>query len=404
MSRFFAYDPDQAYLLPPNVNDVLGADHLCFHVHRVVERLDVSEFEQAYSEEGRLAYPPRMMLKVWLYAFCLQVCSTRRLEQRIREDLAFRYLAGGLSPDHKTLSEFLRRHRYAINSVFTQVLEIARKAGMVRLGHVAIDSTRVKANASRWSVVNVDQIARDQRARDRRQVRRFQQKANEPDPNEEGGISLSAEQRQSLEGEVEGMREGLKPLARGRRNEVCRADPDSRFLRGREGWVLGYTADVAVSDDHFIVASRVTQNATDNDSLLPLADEVERRCKARPKKITADAGFFSGRALHGLHDRGIQAYVPDNNLTHEMNTGERTGGKIGRTTIRDPEHLRMRKRLRTRQGRKMYRRRQAVVEPVLGILKEQRGIRRFRRRGLAAVETEWLMVVISYNIGRMLNV
>lgn len=404
MSRFFLYDPDQAYLLPPNVKDVLGANHLCFHVHRVVEGLDVSEFEQAYGEEGRLAYPPRMMLKVWLYAFCLQVSSTRRLEQRIREDLAFRYLAGGLAPDHKTLSEFLRRHRRAINSVFTQVLEMARKAGMVRLGHVAIDSTRVKANASRWSVAHIDQIARDQRAGDRRQVRRFQHKASQPDPNEEGGMSLNAEQQQGLNSQIEGMGKGLKPLVRGRRNEVCLTDPDSRFLRGREGWILGYTADVAVSDDHFIVATRITQNATDNDSLLAMADEVNRQCKARPDRITADAGFFSGRALHGLRDRGIEAYVPDNNLTHEMNAGERAGIKIGRMTIRDPEHLRVRERLRTPEGRKIYRRRQAVVEPVFGVLKVQRGIGRFRRRGLAAVGTEWLVMAIAYNIRRMLTV
>jgi transposase len=401
MSRFFSYDPDQAYLLPPNVKDVLGADHLCFHVHRVVEALDVSEFEKAYGDEGRLAYPPRMMLKVWLYAFCLQVSSTRRLEQRVREDLAFRYLAGGLSPDHKTLSEFLRRHRYAINSVFTQVLEIARKAGMARLGHVAIDSTRIKANASRGSVVSADQLARDQRSRDRRQIRKFQQKASAPDPNEEGGVRLSAEQQQNLNGQVNGVSEGLKPLGRERRNEASLTDPDSRFLRGPEGWVLGYTADLAVSDDHFIVATRVTQNTTDNDSLLAMADEVEQQCKSRPEKISADAGFFSGRGLHGLRDRGIQVYVPDPNLIHEMNTGVQAGGKIGRTTIRDPEHLRVRERLRTPEGRKIYRRRQALVEPVFGILKEQRGMRRFRRRGLAAVGTEWLMVAIAYNIGRL---
>jgi transposase len=404
MSRFFAYDPDQAYLLPPNVKDVLGADHLCFHVHRVVEALDVSHFEKAYSEEGRLAYPPRMMLKVWLYAFCLQVISTRRLEQRVKEDLAFRYLAGGLTPDHKTLSEFLRRHRLAINTVFTQVLEMARQAGMVRLGHVAIDSTRVKANASRWSVVNVDQTARDQRARDRRQARRFQQRASEPDPNEEGGVSLSSEQQKELDQQTERLQGGLQALARGRRNEVCLTDPDSRFLRGRQGWVLGYTADVAVSEDHFIVATRVTQNATDNDSLLPMVDEVEKQCKTRPERITADAGFFSGRGLHGLRDRGIQAYIPDNNLTHEMNTGQRAGGRIGRTTIRDREHLRVRQRLRTPEGRKIYRRRQAIVEPVLGILKEQRGIRQFRRRGITAVSTESQMAAIAYNIKRMTTV
>src|SRR3984893_9749410 len=110
MSRFFAYDPNQAYLLPPNVKDVLGGEHLCFWLHAMVEQFDLSQFEQAYGAEGRLAYPPSMMLKVWLYAFCLGVNSTRRLERRIHEDLAFRYLAGGLRPDHKTLSEFLRRH------------------------------------------------------------------------------------------------------------------------------------------------------------------------------------------------------------------------------------------------------------------------------------------------------
>lgn len=164
MSRFHRYEPGQGYLLPPSIGEVLGENHLAFHVHRVVERLDVSEFERAYSREGRLAYPPRMMLKVWLYAFCLGLTSTRRLEQRVREDLALRYLAGGLQPDHKTLSEFLRRHRKAINDVFTQVLGMARGAGMAKLGHVAIDSTRVQANAARHSVVELEQAARDQRA------------------------------------------------------------------------------------------------------------------------------------------------------------------------------------------------------------------------------------------------
>ncbi len=123
MSRFHGYEPDQAMLLPPNVRDVLGADHLCFHVHRVIEALEMSEFEGAYASEGRQAYPPQMMLKVWLYAFCLGVTSTRRLEQRIREDLAFRYLAGGLGPDHKTLSEFVRRHRGAINDEVVKLAE-----------------------------------------------------------------------------------------------------------------------------------------------------------------------------------------------------------------------------------------------------------------------------------------
>ena len=352
MSRFFDYDPEQAYLLPPNVKDVLGSAHLCFRVHAMVEQLAVSRFEQAYGAEGRLAYPPQMMLKVWLYAFCLGVSSTRRLERRIREDMAFRYLAGGLEPDHKTLSEFLRRHRRAINDLFTQVVQMARRAGLGKLGHVAIDSTRVRAQASRHRVVSWEQLRRAQWARDRRRVRAFQQKASGQDAEEDGGVRLSAEQQQALS------EQALPALPKKGRQQVSLTDPESRFLRTAQGWELGYASDLAVSDDHLIVATRVTQNATDKDSLVAMVDEVERNCRARPEKVTGDSGFFSGRALREVKERGIELYVPDNNLRHEMTTGERAEG-IGQRRIRDPEHLRMRDKLRTRQGREMYRRRQA---------------------------------------------
>jgi transposase len=394
MSRFFDYDPNQAYLLPPNVKDVLGSEHLCFFVHRAVEGCDLQRFEQAYGEEGRLAYPPAMMLKVWLYAFCLRVTSTRRLERRIQEDLAFRYLAGGLAPDHKTLSEFLRRHRRAINDLFTQVVQMARRAGMGKLGHVAIDSTRIRANASRRSVVEWERAQRQQWARDRRLVRGFQQKASAQDPEEEGGLALSAEQQEAL------TQQPIPALPKKGRQQVSRTDPESRFLRTARGWELGYTTDLAVSDDHLIVGTRVTQNATDNGSLVPMVDEVERRCQARPEKVTGDSGFFSGRAVQEMKRRGIDLYVPDNNLKHEMDTGEWAAG-IGKNRIRDPEHHRMREKLRSPAGRQVYRRRQAVVEPVFGILKEQRGMRKFHRRGLEAVTTEWLMAAIAYNLTRM---
>jgi transposase len=394
MSRFFAYDPEQAYLLPPNVKDVLGRGHLCFFVHAAVEQFDLRQFEQAYGSEGRLAYPPAMMLKVWLYAFALGVNSTRRLERRVQEDLALRYLAGGLQPDHKTLSEFLRRHRRAINDVFTQVVQLARRAGMGKLGHVAIDSTRVRANASRHRMVELPD--RQQWAQDRRRVRAFQQKAAAQDPEEEGGVQLSRQQQEKL------AEQEIPALPKKGRRQLSTTDPDSRFLRTAEGWTLGYTADLAVSDDHLIVAARVTQSAADNASLVPMVEEVERSCGERPQKVTGDSGFFSGAALHEMKRRGIDLYVPDNNLRHEMSTGKRAGG-IGRCAIRDPEHLRLREKLRSPQGRRIYQRRQAVVEPVFGILKEQRGMRKFRRRGLAAVTTEWMLAVIAYNLTRMAN-
>src|SRR5215471_2098099 len=149
MPNYLPYSPDQAELLPAHVKDVLGADHLCFLVHEVVEALDLRTFDDEDEDVGgQRAYDPRLMLKVWLYGFSVNVRTTRKLEQRIREDLGFRYLAGGATPDHKTLSEFHRRHRDAITAMFTEVLMFLRRAGMARLGAVAIDSTRVKANAS----------------------------------------------------------------------------------------------------------------------------------------------------------------------------------------------------------------------------------------------------------------
>jgi hypothetical protein len=290
------------------------------------------------------------------------------------------------------LSEFLRRHRRAINDLFTQVVQLARRAGLGQLGHVAIDSTRVRASASRHKMVELGD--RQQWAQDRRLVRSFQQKAAAQDPEEEGGVRLSREQQEKLAAQE------IPALPKKGRQQLSSTDRDSRFLRTAEGWTLGYTADLAVSDDHLIVAARVTQNATDNASLVPMVDEVERSCGERPQKVTGDSGFFSGAALHEMKRRGIDLYVPDNNLRHEMQSGQPAKG-IGRCTIRDPEHLQLREKLRSPQGRRMYQRRQAVVEPVFGILKEQRSMRKFRRRGLAAVTMEWMMAAIAYNLTRM---
>ena len=152
MPNFYEYNPEQGYLLPPSVRDVLGKEHLCFFVHGAVEKMDLAAFEGSYSEQGHPGYHPALLLKVWLYAYALGITSSRRLEQRIREDLAFRYLAGGAQPDFWALNEFRKRHGRALNDVFTQVVELARSLGMGKLGHVAIDSTRVAANAAADSV------------------------------------------------------------------------------------------------------------------------------------------------------------------------------------------------------------------------------------------------------------
>ena len=395
--KFLPYSPDQVSLLPPSVKDVLGKDHLCFFLRRVVARLDLRGLEQAYAEEGRPGYHPALLVSVWLYAYGLGITSARRLEQRIREDLAFRYLAGGAQPDFWTLNEFRRRHPKALNDLFTQVVELARAAGLGRLGHVAIDSTRIADNASPQHTETVAKL-RAERARLRRQIRRWQQACGADDPNEQAGLELPPAERQALEKRLAEIPGRLQEL---RKREVKRrstTDPDSRFLHQRGRFVLGYTATLAASEDHLIVEQRAGQNPTDYESLVPVVEAVTARCAERPHQVSADSGFFTLPNVHALEAQGIEVYVPDAVLAKELNTGRRVQGAA---PVRDRAQRRMGRKLRDPEGRAVYQRRKATVEPVFGVLKEQRGMRRFRLRGLAKVGIELALACTAYNLTRM---
>ncbi len=335
------------------------------------------------------------MVSVWLYAYALGITSSRRLEQRVREDLAFRYLAGGAQPDFWTLNEFRQRHPKALNDLFTQVVELAREAGLGRLGHVAIDSTRVKANASPNRAESEAKL-RAERLRVRRQIRRWQQACNAEDPNETPGLELAAQECARLErrlAEIPRRLEQLKKCGLKRRSVT---DPESRFLKERKGFVLGYTVTMAASEDHLIVEQRVSQEATDNGLLVPVVEAVKQRCGEAPGQVSADSGFFALDALKALEPRKIDAYVPDSNLARLLNRGGRL-----RCRATDPVHRQMRQKLRRSAGRAIYGRRQALIEPVFGVLKEQRGMRQFRRRGLEKVGVEVALAATAYNLTRL---
>ena len=388
-----------------HVSEVLGSDHLCFFVHRVVERLDLSRYTEAYGAEGGLLYHPSLMLKVWLYAYALGVTSSRRLERRIREDLAFRYLAGGAEPDYWALNAFRKRHGRALNDSFTQVLELARQMGLRQMGTVAIDATRIKASASpdktvkqRYVKVRAMRRARGERLEARLKVRRWQRACDADDPNENAGSRVDA----PLEA-VEQMPATLAKLSRPARQKTVRrsvTDPDARFLRARGGrFVLGYTAEIGVSNDHLIVAQRVTQEATDNASLEPMVDLIEATCNQSPDAVVADSGYYSNWNVERMQQRGIDAYVPDSNLARELNLGQKANDL--RST--DPHHIRMRAKMRTERGSNLYRRRKALVEPVFGVLKEQRQLNHFRMRSLDKVAIEFTLATIAYNLTRLHN-
>ena len=392
MSRFKVYNPDQAYLLPPSVRDELGEKHLCFFVRGVIERLDMSVFELSYSIEGGELYAPQLMLGVWLYAYALGITSARQVERRVVEDLAFRYLAAGERVDNWALSAFRRRHGRALNDAFTQVLEWAQQQGMVKLGRVAIDSTRIAANASK-DRVDSEQALRDTRAQLRRQVRTWQ-KAADRDDQEPGGLEVAIG---ALNRALAEMPRRMERLKKSGLKKLSRTDEDARFMRQRgDKFVLGYSAEITVSDDHLIVAQRVTQNVTDNDSLVPMIDQTEQRCGAPPGAALADSGFFSIDNLNQMEQRNIDAYVPDSNMARALNLGGRC-----RTRACVPAHRRMRAKLRSPAGEAAYARRKAVVEPVFGVLKQQRGMRQFRTRGLQNVNNEFTLATLAFNITRL---
>jgi Transposase DDE domain len=262
-----------------------------------------------------------------------------------------------------------------MNDVFTQVVELARSAGLGKLGHVAIDSTRIAANAARDSVETMEKL-RAERAKIRKRIRRWQQQCDGEAPNEGPGTALAREEMGKLEERLQQIPRRIERLKKSGMKKLSRVDEDSRFLRDRQGFTLGYTATLGVSEDHLIVAQQVGQASTDNDLPVPLVDQVERQCGERPAEVSADSGFFSLDNLHAMEERKIEAYVPDTNLARVLNRG----GKLKQRAC-DRAHRRMRRKLRSPDGRRRYRRRREVVEPVWGVLKEQRGMRGFACAG-----------------------
>jgi transposase len=394
MSRFYAYTPEQGYLLPPNVADELGEDHLCFFVRRVVRQLDLSVFRESYSLEGGMLYAPELMLGVWLYAYATGMTSARRLSQRLGEDLALRFLAGGARVDNWALSAFRRRHARALNNAFTQILEMARSLGLGKLGRVAIDSTRIKANASPDGM-DTEQTLRNMRAKLRRNIRRWQQ-ACDKDDTEPGGLRVAIE---DAERKLAELPQRLERLRKSGQAKLSRTDADARFLRCRRGFELGYTGEIAMSEDHLIVAQRVTQESTDNASLSPMVEQIKLECGSPPEEVLADSGYFSIKNLEWLEQQEINACLPDSNMARSLNLGKRCKGRA-----RAAAHRRMRQKLRSSSGRQAYAQRKTLVEPGFGVLKEQRGMRQFRTRGKEKVANEFTLANIAYNLTRMYSV
>ena len=436
------YHPNQLLLLPPSLHDWLPDDHLAYFVSDLVDSFDLSAIESTYEDEARGGppYHPAMMVKLLVYGYCTGVYSSRRIARHVAEDVAFRVLAAGNTPDFRTISDFRLRHLNALTSLFEQTLQLARKAGLMKLGHVALDSTKLRANASKHKAMSYGRMKTEE-ARLAAEVAAMLKQAAAIDAEEdrrygrdvrgdelpaelrrredrlrkirEAKAALETEAKQRAEAEQVQRRE-KPPGSPGRPPKPPRetpaekaqynfTDPQSCIVRDADGaFIQGYNAQAAVDATHqLIVATDVTAQPADACHLVPMVTAIKQRTGRRPRRLTADAGYFSEANLTAKPVHGIDLYIGVRKDKHTQAPESAPRGRIPQNcTIKE----RMLRKLCTKAGRRVYSRRKAVVEPVLGHIKAARGFDRFRLRGVWKVKGEWTLVTLAHNICRLFRV
>ena len=441
--RYREYEPEQMYLLPVSMREWLPQDHLCYFVRDVVGQLDLSEIYRSYdnSQGGQPPYHPVMMTSLLFYAYCVGVASSRKIEAKTYEDVAFRVLSADNHPDHDTISEFRHRHLKALAGLFVQVLRLCRQAGLVKLGHICLDGTKVRANASRHKAMSYARMEVRERELEEK-VAELLGRAESVDAEEdrlygkgvrgdelpedlryhesrlkkikEAKAALEAEARETAEEkrcEIEAKerkRRGKKER-RGRKARPPDAepkpsaqrnftDPESRMMldSSSQAYVYGYNCQAAVDEEsQVIVASDTTQQAVDKKQVEPMLHRIKDNVKRNPRKLSADAGYYSESNIKLLRKRRIDGYIPPDRQGHNQE-------EISSPRGRPPRDLsvadRMRRKLRTVEGKKTYAKRKEVAEPVFGQIKGARGFRQFLFRGLEKVSAEWDLWCLTHNI------
>jgi len=417
--QYRLYEPDQLFLMPPNLREWLPENHLAYFVSDLVDDLNLSEIEAVYEDEerGQPPYHPRMMVKVLIYSYCVGVFASRRIQKRLVEDVAFRVLAAGNTPDFRTLSDFRRIHRKALEELFQQVLRLALKAGAMKLGRVAIDGSKVKANASKHKAMSYGHMkAKEQELE--AQVRRLLSEADRQDEAEDRryGKDRTGEElpedlrrRESRLKRIRQAKEALEEEARREAQEAGKeqakpedkkqynfTDPQSRIMKGSDGFVQGYNCQIAVEENfQLIVGQAVTQQANDKEQLEPMVKAIQEQAGHKPGEVLADSGYCSQDNLRYLARRHIDGYVATERQKHGH---DRPACKRGPLPKGAGPVERMKRKLQTQVGRRIYAMRKAIVEPVFGQIKQVRGFRQFLLRGIERVQLEWALVCLTHNI------
>ena len=391
----------------------------------MVDQLDLSAITARYEEErrGGRPYHPRMMVKVLLYGYCTGVASSRRIARRLHEDIAFRVLAANNTPDFRTISDFRKDHLEALGGLFLQVLELCQQAGLVKLGHVALDGTKVRANAWKHKAMSYGRM-KEQEGQLTAEVAELLRRAGEVDDDEdrrygrdkrgdelpeelafrESRLRKIREAKEALEAkalaeaeqaESEGRNHPGVPDDKAQRNFT---DPDSRIMPGPGGrdFQQSYNCQAVVDRTHqVIVAARATNQPSDKGQAMSMIEETVSNTGAVPKEVSADAGYYSAKAVEELYSMGVDPFIAPEKTRHARVLEPAPRGRM-------PEGLsvrnRMRRKLRTKRGRDRYALRMETVEPVFGQIKQGRGFRQFLLRGLEKVNREWLLICAGHNL------
>ena len=414
------YVPEQDLLLPPSLREWLPEDHLAYFVSDLIDALDLSAITAVYEDEER-GYPPYhpvMLTKVLVYGYCVGVFSSRRIQRRLLEDIPFRVLAAGNEPDFRTIADFRKIHLTALRGLFEQVLQMARDLGALRVGRVALDGSKINANASKHKAMSYDRLAQKRRQL-RAEVEQLLAQAEATDAAEDAehganrrGDELPAE-LQRRESRLIKIREAKRVLeARAKAAAVAAGepadtakpdpkaqynftDPESRIMKGPDGFVQAYNTQIAVDEQQLIVGHAVTQETNDKRQLLPMVTIIAAQSGLTPPQILADAGYCSDENLAAIADTPIDAYISTRKQKHGERPGPCRRGPLPKTATRVD---RMSRKLHRKVGAAVYAMRKAIVEPVFGQIKQGRGFRQFLLRGFEQVQGEWSLVCTTHNI------
>lgn len=428
MSKTFRpWDVDQAWLLPPSIHDVVAADHPAHLIREVVrEELELGAILSTYEElRGYPPFHPGMMTALLLYAYSQGIYSSRRIARACEQRVDVMAVTGLAQPDFRTINQFRKRHLAALADLFVQVLALCRRAGLVRLGHVALDGSKVKANASKHQAMSYGRMVKAEaelaaevtgwlraaEAQDRAEDAEHgpDRRGDEPPDwmrDKQRRLARIRAAKAALEAEAKAAlataapkryRGGRKPKhppgqpkPSAQRNFT---DPDSCLMVGKDGFIQAYNAQIAVdAAAQVIVAHRLAGTPSDQAAVVPLVAALEAMTGARPKEVSADAGFCSEANLLALTERRIRPYLA---------TGRAKDPAGGEAKRRGPMVAAMRDKLRRAGRRSRYRLRKQVVEPVFGQIKQARGFRQFLLRGLGKVRHQWALICTAHNLTKL---